>query len=85
MAVQIDTLTGQEVIDVEDAANRSITELSEPGKPNMRLMIALAWVLIRRKDQKFTYDMAKAIPFADLMSRAGITESGDVDPEAGRA
>lgn len=58
LEIDIDYLTGNEVIAIEDLADMPFDELGNPGQKKGRLLVAIATVIKRREDPGYTFEQA---------------------------
>lgn len=54
----IESLTGGEIIAMEDFAGVPIDEFGSPGVKKGRVMVAMAWAVKHRQDPDYTFDEA---------------------------
>ena len=73
-------LTLGEIATIEELGKCSISDFSDDSKPKGRPMIAMAYVLKKREDPKFTINQAEALTMEDIASMTGAGEGSD--PEA---
>lgn len=64
--MDIQNLTLGEIARIEEIAEQPIGDLANDSKPRARLMSALAFVLKKREDPKFTLEDAKALTMSDI-------------------
>jgi len=64
--MQIDELTLGEVEEVEAYSGLPLASMTETDQPKTKLLIALAYVIKRKTDPKFTIEHAKRLTMKDL-------------------
>ena len=64
--MQIDELTLGEVEEVEAYSGLPLASMTDTDKPKTKLLIALAYVIKRKTDPKFTIEHAKRLTMTDL-------------------
>lgn len=74
--MDIKTLTLGEVSKIEELSGLPLSALAEDDKPKGKLLAALALVIKRREDPKFTYEMASQMTTQDVMT---LIDSDEVD------
>lgn len=73
--MDINTLTLGEVAKIEELSGQPLASLSDDQAPKGKLMAALAFVIKRRQDPKFTMVQAEALHMADI--QALLADDGD--------
>lgn len=73
--MDISKLTLGEIAQVEEISNTSIGALASDDAPKAKLFTALAFVLKKRENPKFTYSEAEALTFDDVNGLLGLGES----------
>jgi hypothetical protein len=66
--VDFDDITLGEIAEIEDYAQLPFSDIGEEKVGVIKLRIALAWVLQRRKNPKFTIKDAENLTTADMAS-----------------
>lgn len=66
--MDIKNLTMGEVAKIEELSGLSLASLQDENKPKGKLMAALAFVIKRREDPKFTLEMANNMTMAEITS-----------------
>jgi len=79
--MDITKLTIGEVATVEEMAGLPIAALGDPDKPKGKLMVALAYVINKRSNPKYTKFEAEQLTMEEVSSLIGI---GDEDEELGK-
>jgi len=69
--MDIKNLTMGEVAKIEELSGLPLASLSDDNKPKGKLMAALAFVIKRREDPKFTLEMANNLTMAEITSLIG--------------
>lgn len=69
--MDIKNLTMGEVAKIEELSGLPLASLSDDDKPKGKLMAALAFVIKRREDPKFTLEMANNLTMAEITSLIG--------------
>lgn len=69
--MDIKNLTMGEVAKIEELSGLSLASLQDENKPKGKLMAALAFVIKRREDPKFTLEMANNMTMAEITSLIG--------------
>lgn len=64
--MDINTLTLGEVAKIEELSGQPLAALSDDQAPKGKLMAALAFVIKRRQDPKFTMIQAEALNMGDI-------------------
>lgn len=75
--MNIESLTLGEVAKVEELGKAPITNLGSEDKPQGLLMAALAFVIKRREDPKFTFNDAMNMSYEDIAELIGGGEEDD--------
>lgn len=73
--MDINTLTLGEVAKIEELSGQPLAALSDESAPKGKLMAALAFVIKRRQDPKFTMIQAEDLNMADI--QALLADDGD--------
>ena len=73
--MDIKTLTMGEIAKIEDLSGLPIAALGEEDKPKGKLMAALALVIKRRTDPKFTLEMANNMTMDEITALIGVDEA----------
>ena len=84
--LNIDDLTIEDVVDLEEKSGLTASELFGPDgdeKPRGRALQALVWICVRRDDPSFTFEDAGKMKFAELQSGVTIVEDDPSDPSEG--
>ena len=68
------TLTLGDVEEVEKYAGQPLASLADAESNKGRLMTALAWVIKRKEDPKFSIDDAKKMPMGDITKLLNETD-----------
>jgi hypothetical protein len=63
--IDFNSMTLNEVEEIEMLAGRSIESLMEDGAPRGRALKAIIWVMKRREDPNFTFEQAGALSLAE--------------------
>lgn len=81
LVIDIDYLTGNEVIAIEDLADVPFDQLGAEGQKKGRLLVAIATVMKRREDPSFTFEQAGdlRIRLTDEVEAEDPTEPGVAD------
>ena len=79
--MDISKLTLGEIATVEELSNSSISALASDTAPKARLFTALAFVLKKRENPKFTFNEAEALTFDDVNSLLGLGSTDDKSGE----
>lgn len=66
MSFTLEDLTLGDVEEVEKYSGQPLASLADAESNKGRLMTALAWVIKRKEDPKFTIDDAKKMPMGDI-------------------
>ena len=66
MSFTLEDLTLGDVEEVEKYAGQPLASLADAESNKGRLMTALAWVIKRKEDPKFSIDDAKKMPMGDI-------------------
>lgn len=66
--MDIKNLTMGEISKIEELSGLPLSALSDDDKPKGKLMAALAMVIKRREDSKFTLEMANKLTMAEINS-----------------
>lgn len=61
LVIDIDYLTGKEIIAIEELSDIPFDELGTPGKKKGRLLVAIATVLKQREDPSYTFEQASEL------------------------
>lgn len=69
--MDIKNLTMGEVAKIEELSGQPLASLSDDNKPKGKLMAALAFVIKRREDPKFTLEMANNMTMAEITALIG--------------
>lgn len=80
--MDINKLTIGEVALIEEMAGLPIAALGDPEKPKGKLMVALAYVINKRNDPKYTKFQAEQLTMDEITALIGTTE--DENPELGK-
>lgn len=64
--MDIKNLTMGEISKIEELSGLPLSALSDDDKPKGKLMAALAMVIKRREDSKFTLEMANKLTMAEI-------------------
>lgn len=64
--MDITNLTLGEVATVEELAGRSLSTLNDENTPKGKIMAALAYVIIKRDDPKYTMRQAEGLTMEDV-------------------
>lgn len=73
--MDIKNLTIGEIAKVEELSGYPLAYLSEDDKPKGKLMAALAFVLKRREDPKFTLEAANKLTMDEITSFFNVDEA----------
>lgn len=73
--MDIKTLTMGEIAKIEDLSGLPISALGDEDAPKGKLMAALALVIKRRTDSKFTLEMANQMTMEEITSLMGVDEA----------
>lgn len=79
--MDIKSLTLGEVAKAEELAGAPLGWLGDDNKPQGKLMAAVAFVIKRREDNKFTFAQALDMTFDDLDSIIG-EQPNELDPKS---
>lgn len=79
--MDINKLTIGEVATVEDMAGLPIAALGDPEKPKGKLMVALAYVINKRENPKYTKFEAEQLTMDEMTELLGMNEE---DEELGK-
>lgn len=74
-------LTLGEIAKIEELTGLSIGALADDTAPKAKMLIAIAFVLKRRENPKFTYIDAEQLTMSDL-AELGLGGEVEPDPEA---
>ena len=66
MSFTLEDLTLGDVEEVEKYAGQPLASLADATSNKGRLMTALAWVIKRKEDPKFSIEDAKKMPMGDI-------------------
>lgn len=69
--MDIKNLTMGEVAKIEELSGLPLAAIAEDDKPKGKLMAALAYVVKRREDPKFTLEMANNMTMAEITALIG--------------
>lgn len=58
MVIDIDYLTGAEIIEIEDLADMPFDKMGDPDQKKGRLLVAIATIIKRRTEPGFTFEDA---------------------------
>jgi hypothetical protein len=72
--LDINKLTLGEVATIEDMAGLPIAALSDESKPKGKLLVALAFIIKKRENSKYTKLEAEALTMDDVYSLIGVNE-----------
>lgn len=72
--MDINKLTLGEVATIEDMAGLPIAALSDESKPKGKLLVALAFIIKKRENSKYTKLEAEALTMDDVYSLIGVNE-----------
>ena len=72
--MDINKLTLGEVATVEDMAGLPIAALSDDSKPKGKLLVALAFVINKRTNPKYTKLEAEALTMDDISTLIGVSD-----------
>lgn len=78
MEINFDTMTLNEIEQIETITGRSIDSIMDDGAPRGRVFKAIIWVFKKRTDPNFTLEQAGEVSMED----ATALFSGDADPKA---
>lgn len=70
----VEQLTMGEVARVEELAEQSFMDLSDPSKPKGKLLAAAAFVVKRREDKDFTFKAALDMTFEQVTEVLGLQD-----------
>lgn len=73
--MDINTLTLGEVAKIEELSGQPLASLSDEAAPKGKLMTALAFVIKRRQDPKYTMIQAEGLRMADIQEL--LADDGD--------
>ena len=59
MNLNVDDLTLGELEDIEEKTGVNVATLKQGAAPPTKVLTALVWVMKRREDPSFTYEMAR--------------------------
>lgn len=76
----IDTLTIGEAAEVETLSGIALDELEAPGKPKMRLVMALYFILKRRDNPELSFVDVGSVPLSDISKYLDSVQT-DADPK----
>jgi hypothetical protein len=79
MAFNVNNLTVGELAKVEEISGQAYSALADEDSPKFKTLAALAFVIKRREDPKFTPAQAEALTLNELNGL--IDFSGESDPE----
>ncbi len=74
MSDGINNLTMREVATVEELTGASITSLTDSAQPQGKALAAIAYVIRKRTEPDFTFDMALDMNFEDISALLGLAE-----------
>ncbi len=66
--MNVNELTLGDVAEVEELSGQPLSSLGDPNAPKGKLMIAVAWIIKRKEDPKFTYEHAKRLTMDEIES-----------------
>ena len=72
--MDVTSLTLGEIAKVEEMSGLPIAALGDPEKPKGKLLVALAYVIKKRENPKFTQLEAEALTMADIEGIIGTVE-----------
>lgn len=78
--MNVDKLTMGEIATVEDLSGLGIGALGDENAPKAKLIAALAFVIKKREDSKFTFAKALALSLDECTALIGMTNE-DEDPK----
>jgi hypothetical protein len=70
----INKLTIGEIAKVEEISGLAISALTDPDKPKGKLMVALAYVIKRRENPKYSMLEAEALSMDEVTELLGFNE-----------
>lgn len=76
MALDISKLTMGEVAKIEQLSGQAISAIGDEGSPKGLSMAALAYVVKRREDPKYTWNAAQDLTFSEAQDILGL-DGGD--------
>ena len=77
--IDISTLTLGEVAKIEDLSQLPISALSDEDKPKGLALAALAFIVKRREDPKFSWNDAQGLTFDQVGELLGLGDPEDED------
>jgi hypothetical protein len=75
-AVDLNDLTIAEVCEIEDRTGLPLDAMGQADKPKGRMLQALAYIVKRREDPAFTWEMAGELKITTTAEKADPTEDG---------
>jgi hypothetical protein len=72
--LDINKLTLGEVATIEDMAGLPIASLGDESKPKGKLMVALAYVIKKRENPKYSKLEAEALTMDDVQALIGLSD-----------
>jgi len=66
--MNVNELTLGDVAEVEELSGQPLAALGDANAPKGKLMIAIAWIIKRKEDPKFTYEHAKRLTMDEIES-----------------
>ena len=76
--MNVNDLTLGEVEEVENYSGLPIAALADPEARKGKLLVALAWVIKRKEDPKFSLEHAKRLSMGDITA---LLTDEDADPK----
>ena len=64
--MNVNELTLGDVAEVEELSGQPLAALGDSNAPKGKLMVALAWIIKRKEDPKFTYEHAKKLTMDEI-------------------
>lgn len=71
MNLDIETLTLNEIEELEDLSGRSVDVLMEVGTPKGKVLKALVYIAMKRTNPDITLEEAGNIPMSEVMAALG--------------
>lgn len=77
--MNIENLSMRDVATIEKLSGLAIDQLGDPGAPKGRLFAAMMYVIKKKEDDTFTFDMALDTPMNDLNDFLGVEDEDEED------
>ena len=75
--VDLNDLTIAEVCEIEDRTGLPLDALGQADRPKGRMLQALAYIVKRREDENFTWEMAGELKISTSSEKVGPTEDAE--------